>query len=283
MTENLLSLWIWFRERVDSDLRATTMAMVSENNLSVHSETLERNKEKLVAQHIHLLSELSTKARLCRSGSKELRVAKLKKLLPLMKPLKACRHQIALADQHMGLLQVQINAFENGRFQKTTTDTLRASMIAMKRLGITDEVDVDNLIGDMEFNISQQRDTSDSMDLVNSMDDPRMTDESLMAELMAFMGGDEEEEEDTTTALVAAPLVQLAPPATEPPVSLDPVIPRVGSIPLTVQQQQDQKQRPAHERVQTKRSERVPHQVLASLDEEDKLPVEKQRLLERGM
>jgi hypothetical protein len=269
MTETLLSLWIWLRERVDSDLRNTTMAMVSENNLTCCSDTIMKNKEKIMVEHDNLFAELRSKARLCRVGSKELRVAKLKKLLPLMTKFKRCRQQIGLADQHIRVLRVQINAFETGRFHKEMTDTLRASMVAMKKVGITDESDVDNLIGDMEQRMHDQQEVSDSMDLVNSMDDVKMSDESLMQELMAFMGEDDE----------TAAVTDTTDNTTEPPVP-EACVPVRTTIPLTVSQQQS-RQHVSQPTTKRTKSDRHNKPSLDALPEEETFQIEKHRLLER--
>jgi len=190
------------REHVDVEIQNRTTAMIAENNLVSVRDNIEKNKEKIVAEQDNAMTELRTKARLCKGGTKEQRAAKLKKLLPLMQRWKKYRHQTQLASQQLNLLDVQINAFENGRFQKEMTDTLRAGVAAMRKVGITDDAsDMDTIVLDMEQTMSDQKELTDSMSLslVNSMDDSN-SDEALMRELMALAGDDEDVEENEDTS-----------------------------------------------------------------------------------
>jgi hypothetical protein len=196
MKENLLSIWIWMRESVDAEIRNRTTAMIAENNLVSVRDNIEKNKEKTIGEQESVMNELRTKARLCKGGTKEQRAVKLKKLLPLMQRFKRYRQQTQLASQQLGLLDTQINAFENGRFQKEMTETLRAGVVAMKKVGISDDAsDMDTIVLDMEDALTQQHQLADSMSLslVNSMDEN--SDEGLMRELMALAGEDDDTEE----------------------------------------------------------------------------------------
>ena len=186
---------------MDSDLLHRTTAMVAENNLMSVRDTIYKNKQKATAEHDDLSADLRYKARSCRGGTKEQRMMKLKKLIPLLQQFKRCRQKIQMADRHTRLLDVQINAFENGRFQKEMTDTLRASVTAMKKIGITEDIHlVDDMMVEVEESYVQQKDVSDSLDssLINNMDEDAPTDESLMGELMLMMGDEEEIEERNT-------------------------------------------------------------------------------------
>ena len=160
---------------------------------------------------------------------------KLKKLIPLMQRYKRCRNQIQMADKHTRLLDVQLAAFENGRFQKEMTDTLRASVTAMKRIGITEDIRlVDDMMIEVEESYTQQKDIADSMEssLINNMEDNTQTDESLMKELMMMMGDEEEVEEGHATDHNAQePTV---------PITVQSLAP---TIPSTVAQQQEQRKR----------------------------------------
>ena len=201
MTQTMLSFWIWIRERLDSDIRHRTTAMIAENNLMSVRDTIDKNKQKAMVEYDGLSVDLRCKARSCRGGTKEQRAAKLKKLIPLMQRYKRCRQQVQMADKHTRLLDVQLTAFENGRFQKEMTDTLRASVTAMKRIGINENINlVDDMMVEVEESYNQQKDISDSMEssLINNMDDNTQTDESLMRELMLMMGDEDEVEEEAT-------------------------------------------------------------------------------------
>jgi hypothetical protein len=198
MKENLLSIWIWMREHMDIEIQNRTTAMIAENNLVSVRDNIEKNKEKILVEQESAMNELRTKARLCKGGTKEQRVVKLKKLLPLMQRFKKYRHQTQLASQQLTLLDVQINAFENGRFQKEMTDTLRAGVVAMRKVGISDDASaMDTIVLDMEQTMSDQRELTDSMSLslVNSMDDNN-SDEGLMRELMLLAGDDDDPEDN---------------------------------------------------------------------------------------
>jgi hypothetical protein len=197
MTENLLSVWIWLRERMDVELINHTTAIVAESKLMTVRDNIEKNKDRNICEQEALMTELRSKARACKGvTAKEQRVAKLRKLLPTLQRCKRLRKQNALANQQLSLLDLQINAFENGRFQKQMTDTLRASVVAMKKVGISEDNvgDVDTMVLDMEDTISQQTQISESLasTLVNTMDESSSSDDSLMRELMLLMGDDED-------------------------------------------------------------------------------------------
>ncbi|KAJ1468664.1 hypothetical protein T484DRAFT_1854697 [Baffinella frigidus] len=123
-----------------------------------------------------------------------------------MSAIKQSRQKTALADKQLKVLDMQINAFENLSFQKEMTDTLRASVAAMKKIGITDEDEVNTMVLDIEDTMSQQNQVSDalSMTLVNSMDDTNTSDDALMRELMALMGDDEDTFETTPGSVCTA-------------------------------------------------------------------------------
>jgi hypothetical protein len=207
------------RERVDVEIRNHTTAIVAESNLLSVRDNIEKNKLKTLNEQETLMVELRVKARACKqSPSKEIRIASLKKLIPLLSRCKRFRQQTALASQQLNLLDMQINAFENGRFQKEMTDTLRASVVAMKKVGITDDAsDVDTIVLDMEDTIAQQNQISESLSstLINSMEDTSSNDDSLMRELMMLMGDDEELTDETVTVVHptarATPVVHLPP------------------------------------------------------------------------
>jgi hypothetical protein len=206
--------------------------MVAENNLLSVRDTVNKNKEKISVEYESISSDLQHKARLCRDGTREQRSVKLKKLIPLMHKLKRCRNQILIADKHTRLLEVQLNAFENGRFQKEMTNTLRASVYAMKKVGITEDIRlVDDMMVDVEESYTQQQDVADSMEssLINSMGDSSQSDESIMRELLAMMGGDDDIAEEHIAATDTLSESQLKPPI-------------VSTIPNTVSQQQQQRQ-----------------------------------------
>jgi hypothetical protein len=205
LKEHLISMWIWMRERVDVEIRNHTTAIVAESNLLLVRDNIEKNKLKTLNEQEVLMTELRSKARACKQApTKEMRLAKLKKLVPIMSRCKRYRQQTALASQQLSLLDMQINAFENGRFQKEMTDSLRASVVAMKRVGITDDAsDVDTIVLDMEDTIAQQTQISEALSssLVNSMDDNGSNDDSLMRELMMMMGDDDEDVEEVVTVV----------------------------------------------------------------------------------
>jgi hypothetical protein len=222
MKENLLSVWIWMRETVDVEIRNRTTAMIAENNLVSVRDNIEKNKSKIVCEQDITMNELRTKARMCRGGTKEQRTVKLKKLLPLLQRFKKYRQQTQLASQQLNLLDVQINAFENGRFQKEMTETLRAGVVAMRKVGISDDAsDMDTIVLDMEDTISQQNQLADSMSvgLVNSMDDNN-SDEGLMRELMALAGDDDDADD-----LLEIPVKPSTPTPTQPLNQVEQVVP----------------------------------------------------------
>ena len=204
------------RERVDVEIQNHTTAIVAESNLLSVRDNIEKNKMKTVNEQDTLMTELRSKARACKlAPTKELRVAKLKLLLPLLTRCKRYRQQTALASQQLTLLDAQINAFENGRFQKEMTDTLRASVVAMKRVGITDDAsDVDSIVLDMEDTIAQQNQISESLasTLVNNMDDTNSSDDSLMRELMLLMGDDDDVKDEGVTVHAHTSPVLVLPP-----------------------------------------------------------------------
>ena len=142
---------------MDVEIRNRTTAMIAENNLVSVRDNILKNKEKILCDQDDALDELRNKARQCKGGTKEQRAGKLKKLLPLMQRFKKYRHQAQLASQQLTLLDIQINAFENGRVQKQMTDTLRAGVVAMRKVGISDDAsDMDTIVLDMEQAISDQ-------------------------------------------------------------------------------------------------------------------------------
>jgi Snf7 len=181
--------------------------MVAESKLLCVRDSIEKNKQRAISDQEDLMTELRVKARACKGGTKEQRMIKLKKLVPMLQKCKRYRQQTALAGQQLGLLDAQINAFENGRFQKEMTDTLRASVVAMKTVGISEEHDMDNIMLDMEDTIQQQNQIADAMSitLVNSMDDSTSSDDALMRELMALAGDDEDVEVSEPTNNNAIP------------------------------------------------------------------------------
>lgn len=227
LTENLISVWIWVRERMDTELRNTTTTLLAESNLLSVRDNIEKNKNKTQTDLDVIMRELRTKARACKGGTKELRVSKLKKLIPLLQRCKRYRQQSSLADQQLSLLDMQINAFENGRFQKEMTQTLKASVVAMKQVGITDSDagDVDNIVLDMEDTIHQQNQISDSLavSLVSTMDD-NSNDDSMMRELMLMMGDDDEGTEEYVT-VIEKPVAGSSPVIGLPPVPISIVLP----------------------------------------------------------
>lgn len=243
--EHLISVWIWMREQVDVEIRNHTTAIVAESNLLSVRDNIEKNKLKTLNEQETLMVELRSKARACKqSPTKEMRLAKLKKLIPLLSRCKRYRQQTALASQQLSLLDMQINAFENGRFQKEMTDTLRASVVAMKKVGITDDAsDVDTIVLDMEDTIAQQNQISEALSssLVNSMDDSGSNDDSLMRELMLLMGDDEEGIEEVVTTVyqpdaIGTPVVELPPiPVTVVQLSEIPkdIIPEIDALEST--------------------------------------------------
>jgi hypothetical protein len=189
---------------MDSGLVNTTTAMLAENNLLSVRDNIEKNKTKITTEEDSLKMDIRTKARACKGGTKEQRAIKLKKLLPLMQRYKRYRQQNALANQQLNLLNAQLNAFENGRFQKEMTDTLRYSVVAMKKVGISDNEDaVHDIVDDLQDTITLQNQISESLSLplVNSMDENSTSDDSLMRELMALVG-DDTDEQDTSIAAV---------------------------------------------------------------------------------
>lgn len=187
------------RERMDPQILNSTTAMIAESNLMSVRDNIEKNKVKIVTEQDNTMQELRCKAKLCKGGTKEQRVSKLKKLLPLMQRFKRYKTQTALASKQLSLLDIQINAFENGRFQKEMTDTLRAGVVAMRKVGITDDAsDVDSLVLDMEDTMQRQNEMNESltMTLVNTMDDGGSSDDALMRELMALAGEDDDVESE---------------------------------------------------------------------------------------
>jgi hypothetical protein len=213
MTENLLSVWIWMREMLDVEIRNRTTAMIAENNLVSVRDNIEKNKDKIAAELDIAMEDLRTKARLCKGGTKEQSMLRLKKLVPLLQKVKGLRHKMALATQQLNLLDAQINAFENGRFQKEMTDTLRAGVAAMRKVGITDDgSDLDTIVLDMEETMEEQNRLTDSMSVsvVNSMDESN-SDENLMKELM-MLAGNFEEVEDSTSPNTVTPVQKIIKP-----------------------------------------------------------------------
>jgi hypothetical protein len=232
MRENLLSVWIWMREMVDVEIRNRTTAMIAENNLVSVRDNIEKNKDKIAAEVDITMEDLRTKARLCKGGTKEQSMLRLKKLLPLLQKVKGLRHKMGLATQQLNLLDAQINAFENGRNQKEMTETLRAGVAAMRKVGITDDAsDMDTIVLDMEETMEEQNRLTDSMTVstINSMDENN-SDENLMKELMALAGNFEEVEESIPAGTVT--------PVVEPIKPTDPVLPTVvlptASVSVTV-------------------------------------------------
>lgn len=185
---------------MDVELVNTTRAMIAESNLLSVRDNIDKNKTKIATEEGCLMVEIRTKAKACRGGNKDQRRAKLKKVLPLMQRLKRFRQQTALANQQLGLLNAQLNAFENGRFQKEMTDTLRASVVAMKKVGISETGDnVYDIVDDLQDTITQQNQLSESLSvsLVNTMDESSASDDALMRELMAMVGDDEDDIDQT--------------------------------------------------------------------------------------
>ena len=235
MRENMLSVWIWMRESLDVELRNRTTAMIAENNLISVRDNMEKNKDKIVCDRERATSDLMKKARLCKSSPKEQQKTQLKKLIPLLHSVKGIQKREMLVTNQLKLLDVQIDAFENGRCQREMTETLRAGVVAMKKVGIQDDAsDMDNIVLDMEDSLIEHSKFADSMSLslVNSMDDTD-TDEGLMRELMAMIGdeNDNDEKKDVPiqsrtepTIVTVQPVVETLPiVATKPTVDLPPL------------------------------------------------------------
>lgn len=192
-TENFVSMWIWVRHRMDTELRNRTNSMIAESRLISVRHNVDENKEKALREEESLMVEIRKKISTYKHLPIEQRTLQLKKLIPQMQRFKRFRQQGALARQQLTLLDAQINAFENGRFQKEMTDTLRASVVAMKQVGIADDSDVDKIFLDMEDNMQQQQDYTESlnMSITNSIDDGSNSDEMLMRELMSMASEDD--------------------------------------------------------------------------------------------
>jgi len=178
---------------MDTELRNRTNSMIAESKLMSVRQNIDGNKEKALKEEESLMVDIRKKISSCRHLAREQRTLQLKKLIPQMQRFKRFKQQGALASQQLTLLDAQINAFENGRFQKEMTDTLRASVAAMKQVGIADDSDVDKIFLEMEDNMHHQQDYTDSLNLsiVNSMDDPASNDEMLMRELMLMASEDD--------------------------------------------------------------------------------------------
>ena len=202
--ENMLSVWIWIREGLDVEIRNRTTAMIAEDNLVSVRDNVEKNRDKIVRDREIIVNELRSKAKSCKGGvTKEQKAFKLKGLLPLMRKLKENKTREGLTTKQLDLLRSQIETFENGRMQKQMTDTLRAGVVAMKKVGISDDAsDMDTIVLDMEDALTQQSQVSDSMSMtvVNSMDESD-TDEGLMKELMALLGEEHDTDEITHTPI----------------------------------------------------------------------------------
>ena len=229
MRENMLSVWIWMRENLDVELRNRTTAMVAENNLISVRDNVEKTKEGINSDREKATDDLRAKVRLCKNAPKEQQKMKLKKLIPLLHNVKGIQKREALVTNQLKLLAVQIDAFENGRTQREMTETLRAGVVAMKKVGITDDVStMDNIVLDMEDLNSEQNQFADSMSLslVNSMDDGD-TDEGLMRELMAMLG-----EEDDTDQKIDIPIVNV--PHKVETIPVVDIVPVVSTKPLVV-------------------------------------------------
>ena len=243
VTENMFSAWIWLREKMDVELTNHTTAMVAENNLVNVRDTIEKNMDKIVCEQDMLKADMRAKAQACKGRTKEQRQTKLKKVLPLLKRYKSYGQQILLANQQLGLLNVQITAFDKGRFQKQMSDTLRASVVAMRKIGVNE--DLSTIVDDMEDNLQQQNEVSDSMSLslVNSMDDGD-SDDALMRELMALAGDDEEVVDNEPVPLVVLPV----PAASSTAVVLPPVVVSVTEevVPVDQEQQQEEEKQRLH-------------------------------------
>lgn len=242
VTENMFSVWIWLREKMDVELTNHTTAMVAENNLVNVRDAIEKNMEKIMGEQEVLKSEMRAKARACKGKgeTKEQTQIMLRRLLPFLKRIKSYGQQIALATQQLSLLNVQITAFDKGRFQKQMSDTLRESVVAMRKIGVNE--DLSTIVDDMEDNIQQQNEVSDSMSLslVNSMDDGD-SDDALMRELMALTG-DDEEVVNTEPKPLVEPLASVASPTT---VVLPPVLVSVTQevVPEVDQERQQEQEK----------------------------------------
>ena len=66
------------REMLDVEIRNRTTAMIAENNLVSVRDNIEKNKDKIAAELDIAMEDLRTKARLCKGGSKEQSLLRLK-------------------------------------------------------------------------------------------------------------------------------------------------------------------------------------------------------------
>jgi hypothetical protein len=221
------------RENVDPEIRNQTTSMIAESRLMSVRSNVEKNKEKLISDQEILVNEIRYKAKLCKGGTKEQRMIKLKRLLPTMQRLKRSKSQMGVANQHLGVIDVQINAFENGWFQKEMTDTLKASVVALKQVGISgDPGTVEDMITELEELSHDQDEVNNTLSttFVNSMDDTSNGDDALLRELMALVGDDDDIDPDSEPVTQTPKMVgRVSPVVVLPPAAISQMKPPVGA------------------------------------------------------
>jgi hypothetical protein len=199
LTEQAISAWIWFREKTDSTLRARAAALLAEDGLSTARDSVEKTRLKIQAQLEDTMQEVQEGCQRCkRVEVQSRRVAQLRQLIPLMQRAKRLRIQLANSQKQVNLLELQIDAFENGRVQKQLTESLKKSVEVMKTVGVpsSESTKIDDLMGEFEEQIQEQRDLSDTLDaggILGGMREPDASslsesDDELLRELMTLMG-----------------------------------------------------------------------------------------------
>jgi hypothetical protein len=199
LTEQAISAWIWFREKTDSTLRARAAALLAEDGLSTARDSVEKTRLKIQAQLEDTMQEVQEGCQRCkRVEVQSRRMVQLRQLIPLMQRAKRLRIQLANSQKQVTLLELQIDAFENGRVQKQLTESLKKSVEVMKTVGVpsSESTKIDDLMGEFEEQIQEQRDLSDTLDaggILGGMREPDATslsesDDELLRELMTLMG-----------------------------------------------------------------------------------------------
>lgn len=205
LSEQLLGLWIWGRHKLNPKLERETASIVAEGNLAHVRANINKNYEKLLGEVQKEQHALHMKMHSAKQlPGRDAKLQQMRRLLPALKRLKRAQNQAHMVEKQLGVLDVQINAFETGRFQKEMAETLRSSISVLRKNGISeDDVSkMDDMVGDVEESMNLQNELSETLNSVNNVaaedaagafagnGTASMADEALLRELLSLAGAE---------------------------------------------------------------------------------------------
>lgn len=194
LSNQMMSLWIWFRESTNSQLKQRSAILLAEGSMTSVRDNIMQKRQRLHASLKQETAELNRGCDLCKGNkTNALQIAALRDLIPQLQRVKRIKAQIHTANQQLSLLEGQIEAFETGRLQKEMAESLQHSVSVMKSAGV-DSTRNEQILDSLHDTLQQQAEVSEQMQLplqtmlenTNSMA-ATSNDEELLHELMAMM------------------------------------------------------------------------------------------------